>query len=300
MMKRVLPIISLILSCIIACGTTTQKESHSQLASSALDSNDLAHLDAVLASQPEDVKMRYAFRHPRETLSFFGIEPGDNVIEVLPGNGWYSRILSAYIGREGNLIGVDYNPEMWAHFGGFATPEFLSERRFWAAKWITDARSWEGNLSPLLGYEFGQIPSEITRKVDAVLFIRALHHLVRFDDRGDYVKQAMDDVQRVLRPGGIVGIVQHRAPKRSSAKWADGANGYLKEKDVIKLMEQAGFEFVAKSEINANPADKPKAPDDSVWRLPPRLRGSENNPELRQFYKEIGESDRMTLMFRKP
>jgi predicted methyltransferase len=108
----------------------------------------------------------------------------------------------------------------------------------------------------------------------------------------------MAAIRGMLKADGLVGVVQHRAPESATDEWADGNNGYLKQSAVIDLFEKAGFELVASSEINANPRDKP-GPEDDVWRLPPSLRTSKDNPELRDAMLAIGESDRMTLLFRK-
>ena len=102
----------------------------------------------------------------------------------------------------------------------------------------------------------------------------------------------------MLKDGGLVGVVQHRAPESASDEWANGSRGYLKQSAVIAMFEDAGFQLVARSEINANPKDQP-GEEDIVWRLPPSLRTSQENPELREAMLAIGESDRMTLLFRK-
>ena len=107
------------------------------------------------------------------------------------------------------------------------------------------------------------------------------------------------DAYQVLKPGGIVGVVQHHARDEMPDEWADGNNGYLKKGFVIETMEAAGFEFVGSSEVNANPNDQPTA-EEFVWRLPPSLQTSRDNPELQASMREIGESNRMTLKFRKP
>ena len=134
---------------------------------------------------------------------------------------------------------------------------------------------------------------------DAVLFIRALHNLSRFEDKGGFRTQALADANALLKPGGVVGVVQHMAPPGRSDDWANGSRGYLNKATLISQFEAAGFEFVASSEINRNPKDVP-AEDDIVWRLPPSLNTSRDNPELREKYETIGESNRMTLLFRKP
>ena len=114
---------------------------------------------------------------------------------------------------------------------------------------------------------------------------------------------ALTELYSTLKPGGIVGIVQHQAPETNSDDWADGNNGYLKKSYVIAQMEKAGFEFVNESAVNENPRDIPSdAADatDNVWRLPPTLGTSRENPELRSKMEAIGESNRMTLKFVKP
>jgi predicted methyltransferase len=131
------------------------------------------------------------------------------------------------------------------------------------------------------------------------LLIRALHNLKRFQDEGGFLTAALQNVYDVLKPGGIVGVVQHRAPADKPEEWADGSHGYLKQEFVVKRMQDAGFEFIEASEMNANPQDQP-GEEDVVWRLPPSLATSREDPELAERMKAIGESDRMTLRFRKP
>ena len=110
--------------------------------------------------------------------------------------------------------------------------------------------------------------------------------------------QALASVRGMLSPEGMVGVVQHRLPESAPAEGSDGSRGYLKQSEVIAMFEEAGFELVDSSEINANPKDKPGA-EDVVWRLPPSLRGSKDDPEKRAAMEAIGESDRMTLLFQK-
>ncbi len=263
---------------------------------SAVDSEKLA---AVLALQPDERKERYGSRHPQETLEFFGIEPGMTVVEVLPGRGWYSPILAAYLGEEGKLVGVDYPLDLWPNFP-FATEKFIAGRRDWVNTWPESAAEWPGEgKAPVMATRLDEMPDEMTNSVDAVLFIRALHNLNRFEAKGNFRTVALAESLRVLRPGGIVGVVQHRAPDDAADEWADGSRGYLKQANVIAVFEAAGFEFVAESGINANPRDIP-GETDIVWRLPPSLNTSKEKPELRAEYQAIGESNRMTLLFMKP
>lgn len=256
-------------------------------------------LETVLENQPEEVKARYKYRHPAETMAFFGIEPGMTVVEALPGGGWYTKILLPYLGEEGRLIGADYALDMYRNFD-FATDEFLERKKTWTTDWPVDAREWGGeNGAAVDAFVLGAMPETMKGSADAVLFIRALHNLARFESDGGYLTAALRNAYDALEPGGIVGVVQHHARDGMPDDWATGSAGYLKEDFVIAKMEEAGFEFVASSDINANPKDQPTV-DDIVWRLPPSLGTSADDPELRAQMEGIGESNRMTLKFRKP
>lgn len=284
----------LILGAAILLQSCSSVVDHTQTAT--LSAADKKQLVAVTQNLPAEHQARYAARHPVETLEFFGIKQGDTVVEALPGEGWYSKILLPYLGSEGRLIATDYNLDMWSEFGGFATPEFIAQRKAWPAQFAIDAKTWGGaNGAKGEAYTFATMPAELTGKVDAVLFIRALHNLARFDAKGNYLKQALAETHRVLKPGGVVGIVQHAMAEDKPDVWADGSRGYLKRSYVISAMTAAGFEFVGESDINKNPKDDPQA-DDNVWRLPPSLSGTE---EQKAKNRLIGESNRITLLFRK-
>lgn len=258
-------------------------------------------LAAALDAQPENIKARYKYRHPAETLNFFGIKPGMTVVEVLPGGGWYTRILLPYLGPDGHLIGADYNVDIYRHLG-FWSAEELDAKKTWVESWTRRAENWRGdNGAPVSAFVMGKMPASLQASADAVLLIRLLHNpeRVRSKSDTDYTTEILTDVYDVLKPGGIVGVVQHHAREDKSDEWANGRRGYLKKSFVISRLEAAGFKFVGESDINANPKDQP-GDADFVWRLPPSLIGSRNNPELRKKYREIGESNRMTLKFRKP
>lgn len=261
---------------------------------------DGARLDAVLSAQPADVQARYEWRHPKETLEFFGVAPGMTVVDTLPGEVWYAGILADYLGPDGEVVGADYSPEMWKLFGGFVNEEFLARKATWANDWVAGSAKWapaEG--AKISAFAYGAVPERLKGKVDVLLLVRAMHHFNRFEDEGGWRTAALEDVMAVLKPGGIVGVVQHRAPEGNSDQWAEGDNGYLKQSQVIAAFDAAGFEFVGSSEVNANPADQPSE-SDVVWRLPPSLATSRNDPALRARMEAVGESDRMTLKFRKP
>lgn len=260
-------------------------------------SSSAERLAAVLASQPEDVQARYQYRNPQETLEFFGIEPGMVVVEALPGGGWYTKILLPYLGEDGKLIGADYALDMYANFD-FATEEFLQRKKTWVSDWTAEAAEW-GDGAQVDAFVFGDLPPAMHGTADAVLLVRALHNMARFEADGGYLTAALQDAFNVLRSGGVVGIVQHHARDDMPDDWASGRNGYLKKGFVIAAMERQGFEYIGSSEINANDKDQPTT-NDVVWRLPPSLGTSADNEELRASMMAIGESNRMTLKFRKP
>ena len=256
-------------------------------------------LEQILANQPEEAQARYQFRNPAETIEFFGIEPGMTVVEALPGGGWYTRILLPYLGEDGKVIGADYSKDMYPLFG-FFDEEFLASKETWVEDWPEQAQAWRDTDSATVdAFALGSLPEDMAGTADAVLFIRALHNLARFESEGAHLSNALADAYTVLKPGGIVGIVQHEARPDMPDDWADGSRGYLKQDFVIQQMENAGFEFVAASEINANPKDQPTT-EDVVWRLPPSYATSGDDEELRARMEAIGESNRMTLKFRKP
>lgn len=260
---------------------------------------EAASLGDILAAQPDEVKARYPYRNPEQTLAFFGIEPGMTVVEALPGGGWYSKILLPALGPEGKLVGANYPANIWPLFG-FISAERIAELATWTTDWTAIAEGWRDRHSAQVdAVLFGSIPEEMAGSADAILFIRAMHNLARFEDQGGFLTQAIADAHKVLKPGGIAGIVQHAARDEMSDAWANGSRGYLKPAFVIQSMEAAGFIYESESDINANPKDQ-HGEEDIVWRLPPSLMGSRDKPEAAAAMRAIGESNRMTLKFRKP
>ena len=255
-----------------------------------------ALLQAIDARSAED-RARDGARHPAETLDFFKLEPGMTVVEALPGGGWYTRILAPYLGGEGALYGVNYADRMWPMFS-FADEEWIASRLEETAQFPERVAEFTDNGISARGFTFESVPPKVVGTVDRVLIIRALHNLNRFEEQAGTRTRALASVRSMLKDDGLVGVVQHRAPESADDAWADGSHGYLKQSAVIASFEQAGFQLVARSEINANTRDKP-GPEDIVWRLPPSLRTSKDNPQLRAAMEAIGESDRMTLLFRK-
>lgn len=256
-------------------------------------------LKQILSEQPETTQERYTYRHPKETLNFFGITPGMTVVEVLPGRGWYSKILLPYLGDTGTLIGADYDRDMFPLFGVFSD-QWIQAKQTWIEDWTADALTWRSNQKTTVNaFVLGSMPDSMKQSADAVLIIRALHNLVRFRDQKDFLTAALQDFYDVLKPGGIVGVVQHEARPEMPDNWASGKNGYLKKAFVITQFENMGFEYLGESAINQNPKDQPGS-SDFVWRLPPSYRTSSDDPKLKAQFDLIGESNRMTLKFRKP
>lgn len=281
-----------------ACTTPVAADTAAKDAAMAMAEANSMALEAVLEAQPAEVQARYSARNPAETIAFFGVEPGMTVVEALPGGGWYSKILMPYIGTEGTLVGAHYPDDMWVNFGWDA--DRIAGVVKGNAEWKTTAMAWDVENSPeVQSVYLTQMPDDLNGTADAVLFIRALHNLNRFEDKGGYLSKTLADTYDVLKPGGIVGVVQHRAPVSAPAEWADGSKGYLKEADLIAKFEAAGFVLEGSSEINANPKDVPGA-DDIVWRLPPSTATTKEGTPERAAMEAIGESDRMTLKFRKP
>ncbi len=273
-----------------------------QKSGSGISASAETQLDAVLTAQSDEAKARYQYRHPKETLSFFGIEPGMTVVDTLPGSVWYAGILSEYLGPEGRVIGANYSLSQRLAMGGrYASDEWQEENLTWPQNWTEkrNADLGEGR-APFSAFFYGDLPESLNGTADVILMVRAVHHFNRTEEEGGYLTEALTTAFDVLKPGGVVGVVQHRAPESNSDEWAIGNNGYVKQSRVIAVFESAGFELVEANEVNANPNDQPTE-EDYVWRLPPALGGaSRDNEEIRAAMIAIGESDRMTLKFRKP
>lgn len=297
-MNRILVIVTLTLA-LAGCSRQSPAPAEPDADSAAAaEPTSGARLDTVLAAQPDEEKSRYAFRHPRETLQFFGVEPGMTVVDTLPGEVWYSGILLDYLGAGGRVIGASYSPEMWTYFGEYSPDP--TEIASWRADFVAKMEARRGaDDAAVAAVHYGAIPDDLAGTVDVVIMSRALHHFTRLENEHGYLTQALADINKLLKPGGIVGVEAHRAPEGSPDAWATGEAGYVKQSAVIAAFEKAGFELVAASEINANPKDQPTEKD-MVWRLPPTLATSENDAALRAAMQAIGESDRMTLKFRKP
>lgn len=234
-------------------------------------------------------RARDAFRHPAETLEFFEVGPDETVVEIWPGGGWYTNIIAPYLKEDGSYIAAGFDPETsdYAKRGYDSFQEnFVSKPEIFGDIKVTSLSAATGPL-----VEPGT--------VDTVLTFRNVHNWMV----NGYADKVFVDMYDALKPGGILGVVEHRLPS-SEMQDPQGRSGYVHEDYVIQLAEAAGFEFVGSSEINANPKDTADHPF-GVWTLPPNSRTADregNTPEGFDpaKYLEIGESDRMTLKFRKP
>ena len=142
-------------------------------------------LAALLDAQPDEVKARYEWRHPQDTLEFFGIEPGMTVVEGLPGGGWYTKVLLPYLGSEGKLIGANYSLELFPLFG-FFSQEQLDELQTWETDFPVQAEEWRGDDgAPIVAYHMGSMPADLEGTADVVFFVRVLHNLARFEAAGE-------------------------------------------------------------------------------------------------------------------
>jgi len=231
---------------------------------------------------------RDKYRHPVETLRFFGIEPGMTVAEALPG--WYTEILAHLLREEGRYIGFNLHPDNYAD-----SPRYQEAVAQWRENFTEENAELFAGMEDRADARFvaGGEGTGIAEpgSVDAVIAMRAFHGWVG----RDVADAVLADIHSALKPGGTFGVVQHREDESSENTPEDG-RGYLKQSFVIETVENAGFELVGTGEINANPKDT-KDYEPGVWALPPSLRV--DDPELREKHLEIGESDRMTLKFVK-
>jgi predicted methyltransferase len=176
--------------------------------------------------------------------------------------------------------------EMYPLFG-FFSDEILESKKTWVADWSAEAETWRDDDSAAVSaFVFGNLPDSMKGTADAVLFIRALHNLNRFESQGGFRTAALQNAFDVLKPGGVVGVVQHQLAEDKPDEWATGATGYLKKSAVIAFMQAAGFELVAESAINENPNDQPGAKD-VVWRLPPTLSIEDDNEETADAMRDV-------------
>ncbi len=231
----------------------------------------------------EKNKARDQYRHPLETLNFFGLEPDMTVIEVSPGRGWYTEIIGPYLKEKGTLyltLFLETSKKPYAKKLNQATKKLTKNK----------------NLFGKVFYSYLEAPNDFgpiapDDSADLVLTFRNVHSWESTNNGIDAFKA----FYAALKPGGILGVVAHKFPENKKIDSSKNT-GYLKESEVIKIAKKAGFKFVASSNINHNKKDRADHPN-GVWTLPPSLR-VENAQDLDK-YKSLGESNRMTLKFVK-
>ena len=245
---------------------------------------DPALVKALAATNRDGDRGRDAFRHPAETLAFFRLQPDMKVGEYAPGGGWYSRVLGNYLTPKGRLVGLFFTPED-AVFDEAAREGIRKS----AAAFPAQVQQWTGRATAgTQGLTLDAIGDGDKGSFDRILVIRMMHNMMRWNFADSELKAMRD----LLKPDGMLGIVQHRARPSAPGDYANGSKGYLRPDDVIGFIEAVGFELVGTSEVNANPRDTADHAE-GVWEMKPSWRTK--RPEL----ENLGESDRMTLLFRK-
>jgi predicted methyltransferase len=230
--------------------------------------------------RPENARARDAVRHPLEELTFFGLTSGQTVVELWPGGGYWTDILGPYLASHGRLY-VALPPR------GDAEEDTSAAR--WRARYLSNPSHYGPIIETTLGADHFEIAPPDT--ADLIVTFRNLHNWMS----AGYAPQALAACFRALKPGGILGIEDHRA-RKDQPQDPKAQSGYVRQDYTIALAKQAGFELVATSEMNANPRDTADWPN-GVWTLPPSFALGDKD---RARYAEIGEADNYVLKFRKP
>jgi len=259
-------------ACVTAC--TTDSSSRQVTAQT---------LTSILAGEQrsEENRARDRYRHPKETLLFFGIRPQMKVLEVWPEPGWYTEVIAPLV-RDSGMYYAALTPDPASKH---VTQQLADFRAKLAARPDLYGHVQVVNF-PLDGSD--ALPPE---SVDIVVTFRNIHNWMA----DDHAAQAFATMYRALKPGGVLGVVEHRG-NPALTQDPRAKSGYVNEDYAIKLIEAQGFRLVAKSQVNANPKDT-KDYEQGVWTLPPSYRlGAKDHDK----YAAIGESDRFTLKFVKP
>ncbi|MFN7398389.1 MAG: class I SAM-dependent methyltransferase [Sandaracinobacter sp.] len=228
-------------------------------------------------------KARNQYRHPVETLTFFGLKPTMTVVEISPGGGWYTEVLAPVLKDKGRYIAAHNNP--------MGSPGAQRQRAAFLEK-VTASPDIYGKVAVT---SFGKgIEGNIAApgSADMVLTFRNVHNWMG----ADFAPAAFKAFYAALKPGGVLGVVEHRMPEDRPDTDDSRQSGYVKTSEVIRMAEAAGFKLAAQSEVNATPKDTADHPP-GVWTLPPNFALGDTD---RAKYAAIGESDRMTLKFVKP
>ena len=246
----------------------------------AQDSGGLATL-LVAAHRTGSNVVRDQFRHPVETLAFFGVREGSTVVEILPGSGgYYMEILAPYLKAKGRYIAANRDES--------APPQYLADHRKLLARLQAEPALYEKVV--VTQFNAGKHEIAPPGSADFVLTFRSLHNWIERNE----IEGALAAFHKALKPGGTLGVVDHRG-RTDSAQEAQMKSGYVREDYAIAMIEKAGFKLAGSSDVNANPKDTKDHPE-GVWTLPPTYRMKDTD---RAKYQAIGESDRFTLRFVK-
>ena len=253
------------------------------------DHSDGASLAQVLADESRaEESARDQYRRPVETLAFFQVEPTMTVAEYGPGGGWYTRVLAPWIMPQGKYIAFNGDSDDRT----YRSRAQEARAKAWTERFKQGMAEGSGmSVDDVTAFEIDEVPEDVAGTVDRVLIFRSMHGLAN----GNTADDVLDAVHSMLKDDGMVGVVQHRAPADASFDDYSPAPGYMKTEQVLAIFAANGFELVDSSEVNANPKD-PANWEGGVWTLPPVLRYGD---EDREKYVAIGESDRMTLLFKK-
>lgn len=247
---------------------------------------DAAVIQEILAGKHRSAahQARDGFRHPDKTLEFFDVQPNMTVVEIWPGGkGWYTEVLAPYLKDRGLLYVAQFDENST---NPYFNKSFAKFKQKLAANPDVYGRVIITTLQPPRQLEIAPPGS-----ADRVLTFRNVHNWMK----SDQVLQVFEAMYLALKPGGILGVVEHRNAAQTEQD-PKAQSGYVTEAYVIHLAEQIGFKLLAKSEINANSKDTHNHPQ-GVWSLPPSLKGGDKN---KAYFLSVGESDRMTLKFIKP
>lgn len=257
---------------VVACASSSSRQSTAEALTAILGGDQ----------RPPEERARDVYRHPKETLLFFGIRPEMKVLEVWPEPGWYTAVIAPLLREKGKYYAAVIAPDPGSKYITHRLEEYRS--RLAARPEVYD----KVEVVSFLADGADAVPPGT---VDMVVTFRNIHNWMARDQAA----QAFASMYRALKPGGVLGVVEHRGnpavPQDPKAK-----SGYVNEDYAIRLIEEQGFRLVAKSEVNDNPKDT-KDYEQGVWTLPPTYRLGDKD---REKYAAIGESDRFTLRFVKP